>query len=327
MLKKNRFNIKNSSKEGSLIANFTTIYYAVLLVVFACVVVYILNLIMVNQMLYTIREEEIDYTLFRQMEVSQDLIGKIKGEGQPGEDQGVQDSKSIKKERKLDKVSHDYDPYDILTLYMLVYNYESLEVDKISKSNIDFLLRSLVYDESFKQLKEYYFTVFNDIEYFPILQPNYNELNVTFEDSWSAYRGYGGDREHEGTDLITRENLRGKFKVISMTSGYVEQKGWLEQGGYRIGIRSKSGGYFYYAHLDSYADKIELGDYVEAGDFIGYVGDSGYGPEGTRGKFIVHLHLGIYLDGFHGEFSVNPYFILKYLKSTRSFYTQALRSN
>lgn len=37
------------------------------------------------------------------------------------------------------------------------------------------------------------------------------------------------------------------------------------------------------------------GDQVRAGDLLGYMGDSGYGPEGTTGQFPVHLHVGIYM--------------------------------
>lgn len=58
-------------------------------------------------------------------------------------------------------------------------------------------------------------------------------------------------------------------QVVSMTDGVVEKKGWLEQGAYKIGIRSKSGAYFYYAHLESYADELEVGDFIESGDFLG----------------------------------------------------------
>ena len=42
---------------------------------------------------------------------------------------------------------------------------------------------------------------------------------------------------------------RGLFPVLSMTDGVVEKKGWLPQGGYRLGIRSDGGIYYYYAHL------------------------------------------------------------------------------
>ena len=45
------------------------------------------------------------------------------------------------------------------------------------------------------------------------------------------------------------------------------------------------------------------------------MGDSGYGEEGTVGKFDVHLHMGIYLNDEKGEeFSINSYWIMKYLE-------------
>ena len=86
----------------------------------------------------------------------------------------------------------------------------------------------------------------------------------------------------------------------------------------RIGIRSPHGAYFYYAHLYDYADGIGEGSSVKSGELLGFMGDSGYGEEGTVGKFDVHLHFGIYLDNEMGkEFSVNSYWILKYLEGKR----------
>ena len=90
-----------------------------------------------------------------------------------------------------------------------------------------------------------------------------------------------------------------------------------ELGGYRVGIRSPKGVYFYYAHLDSYAE-IEEGDPVKAGDLLGFMGDTGYSKkEGTMGMFPVHLHVGIYLIHDGEEISVNPYQPLKYLENRR----------
>ena len=67
--------------------------------------------------------------------------------------------------------------------------------------------------------------------------------------------------------------------------------------------------------MDSYA-ALEIGDKVNAGDLLGFMGDTGYGEEGTTGKFPVHLHVGIYI--YPGEeTSVNPYWILRYLENRR----------
>lgn len=115
------------------------------------------------------------------------------------------------------------------------------------------------------------------------------------------------------------KNKAGLYPVISMTDGTVTQKGWLDKGGFRIGITAPGGGYFYYAHLDSYAN-LKVGDEIKAGDLLGYMGDSGYGKEGTRGKFPVHLHIGVYIYKDKKEISVNPFYLLKYLENHKLKY-------
>ena len=160
--------------------------------------------------------------------------------------------------------------------------------------------------------------VWDDLQYFPVAESSDNSrLSVSFEDSWMFNRSYGGERGHEGTDIMPSVNEPGRFPVVSMTDGTVESKGWLELGGYRLGIRAPHGAYFYYAHLDSYSD-IEEGDTINAGDLLGFMGDTGYGTEeGTRGKFPVHLHVGIYLYQNEQEISVNPYPALSYVQDKK----------
>ena len=138
---------------------------------------------------------------------------------------------------------------------------------------------------------------------------------VGFENSWMQSRTFGGDRGHEGCDIMASENVRGIYPVYSMTDGVVENIGWLRLGGYRIGIRSPSGAYFYYAHLAEYAKDFQIGEQISAGTFLGFMGDTGYSDvEGTTGNFVVHLHMGIYLNDKNGtEFSVNSYPMLSYL--------------
>ncbi len=160
--------------------------------------------------------------------------------------------------------------------------------------------------------------VWADVKYFPVPKSSWDEdMTVSFENSWKFERIFGGKRYHEGCDIMANENKRGVYPVISMCDGVVEKKGWLTKGGYRLGIRGKSGAYFYYAHLQSYADIAE-GDTVKAGQLLGFMGDSGYGEEGTTGKFDVHLHVGIYIKTEHNEeVSVNPYPVLKYLQERK----------
>lgn len=157
-------------------------------------------------------------------------------------------------------------------------------------------------------------TLLSDVSCFPIALDGSGEAAVSYENSWGTARNYGGERRHEGVDIMTSNNIPGYFPAVSVCDGVVEKIGWLKLGGYRIGIRSEHGMYAYYAHLDSYRTGIEAGDEVRAGDILGYVGNSGYGEEGTKGKFDVHLHFGMYIDLDGQEISVNPYEILRYLE-------------
>lgn len=169
---------------------------------------------------------------------------------------------------------------------------------------------------------EYLQAVWSELCYFPIPRSSQDEKDVVFEDSWMQSRTYGGKRGHEGCDIMATQNQRGIYPVISVCDGTVEKMGWLPQGGYRLGIRSKSGAYFYYAHLSDYAENISIGKEVSAGELLAFMGDTGYSNvEGTTGNFAVHLHFGIYLTDENGlEFSVNPYAVLQYLKDSRLEY-------
>ncbi len=165
-------------------------------------------------------------------------------------------------------------------------------------------------------------TVWEELTYFPVPESSVNHKAVIrFENTWQAERNYGGKRKHEGIDLMADPDKSGYFPIVSMTDGTVEQVGWLEKGGWRIGIRSAGGNYYYYAHFHSYIKEWKNGDQVKAGEVLGYMGDTGYGPEGTTGQFPVHLHVGIYLPSEEGgERAVNPYWMLRYLESQKLSY-------
>ncbi len=157
--------------------------------------------------------------------------------------------------------------------------------------------------------------ILKDIQCFPV-EKQYISM-ISYEDSYGGERTYGGNRSHEGCDLMAGDAKRGTIPLVSMTNGVVKNVGWLKLGGYRIGILSDNGIYYYYAHLDSYAPDLKENDRVYAGQFIGMMGDTGYSEiEGTTGNFPVHLHLGIYFyDEKNREKSVNPFPFLEMLKS------------
>lgn len=170
--------------------------------------------------------------------------------------------------------------------------------------------------------------ILSELQFFPLAFQNEHRETTwktepvicNYEDSWQSPRTFGGVRRHEGTDLMTTRNERGIYPVISMTDGTLEQMGWLKLGGWRIGIRSASGTYYYYAHLESYAPDLEAGMAVHAGQLLGFAGDSGYGTEGTTGQFTVHLHVGIYIHhSTDKEEAINPYPYLKPLEQHRIY--------
>jgi hypothetical protein len=101
--------------------------------------------------------------------------------------------------------------------------------------------------------------------------------------------------------------------------------GWNTLGGYTLMLRAdysigpvQEGDLFYYAHMDREAS-LKIGSRVEAGQLIGYAGDTGQGSEITRGLFPPHLHLGWY-DTTGARASVesgamNPFPLLEWIKT------------
>lgn len=138
---------------------------------------------------------------------------------------------------------------------------------------------------------------------FPLAQNHH----YSYRGTWGASRGWGGRRIHEGTDLFASYGV----PVQSTSYGVVEVMGWNEFGGWRVGIRDHHNTYHYYAHLANYEKGIKQGDIVKPGEVIGYVGNSGYGKEGTSGKFPPHLHYGMYKYNGKTEWAFDPHPFLK----------------
>ncbi len=101
--------------------------------------------------------------------------------------------------------------------------------------------------------------------------------------TWGAPRGTG--RRHEGQDIFAPRGT----PILSATNGYIYKIGENNLGGQTVSVISKGGRIYYYAHLDRYANGIEVGDRVTTRTVLGYVGTTG-NAQGTP----PHLHFGIY---------------------------------
>ena len=144
-------------------------------------------------------------------------------------------------------------------------------------------------------------------------------------DDFGNSRSYGFKRTHLGNDLMGSIGT----PIIAVESGRIEHLGWNQYGGWRIGIRSfDSKRYYYYAHLRKnhpYAEGLEEGMTVKAGDVIGYLGMTGYSiKENVNNINVPHLHFGMQLIfdesqvDSPNEIWIDVYQIVEFLKRNRS---------
>jgi peptidoglycan LD-endopeptidase LytH len=102
-------------------------------------------------------------------------------------------------------------------------------------------------------------------------------------DTWQVARSEG--RLHQGQDLFARRGT----PIYSATEGYVVRVGENRLGGQTVSVIGAGGRIYYYAHLDSYAPGLSVGDRVTSDTVIGSVGTTG-NAQGTP----PHLHFGVY---------------------------------
>ena len=138
-------------------------------------------------------------------------------------------------------------------------------------------------------------------------------------------RSFGFQRKHLGNDLMGALGT----PIVAVEGGVVEAMGWNRYGGWRIGIRSfDNKRYYYYAHLKKdtpFAPGLEVGQTVQAGDLIGYMGRTGYSDkENVNNIETIHLHFGMQLvfdesqKECNSEIWIDVYDIVRLLSSHRS---------
>jgi len=157
-----------------------------------------------------------------------------------------------------------------------------------------------------------------------VFSPMAKGYGFSHSDDFGNPRSYGYSRPHLGHDLFGRVGA----PIIAVEGGVVEALGWNQYGGWRIGIRSYCGKrYYYYAHLMKdrpYAEGLEIGNIVAAGDVIGYLGATGYSRrENVSNIKVPHLHFGMQIifdesqkDG-RNQIWIDVYGIVRFLNKNR----------
>ena len=172
-------------------------------------------------------------------------------------------------------------------------------------------------EDGTKSLKEKY-----GLKAFLPIAKNYS---FSHYDDFGNSRSYGFKRTHLGNDLMGSIGI----PIIAVESGIIENIGWNQYGGWRIGIRSfDTKRYYYYAHLRKnhpYAEGMEEGKTIKAGDVIGYLGMTGYSiKENVNNINVPHLHFGMQLIfdesqiDSPNEIWIDVYQIIEFLKKNRS---------
>lgn len=149
--------------------------------------------------------------------------------------------------------------------------------------------------------------------YFPLKAGTYQPYVNNFSEGRAWTPNGTAERAHEGVDVFAAKGT----PIYSASDGKIVNIGWNQYGGWRLTVQVDSGTAFYYAHMSRYADGMAKGGTVKKGQLIGYVGSTGYGPEGTEGQFVPHLHFGIYKTNVSPWKAIDPYVNLTWWELTR----------
>lgn len=130
---------------------------------------------------------------------------------------------------------------------------------------------------------------------FPIAGPH------SYSDTFGAPRMFGTPYAHlhQGTDIFAASGT----PLVACERGVVTRVGTDRLGGTKLWIVGASGTRYYYAHLSGYAPNITEGLVVNAGDLVGFVGNTGNALTTPA-----HLHFEVHPDG--GP-AINPYPLLR----------------
>lgn len=135
----------------------------------------------------------------------------------------------------------------------------------------------------------------------PVAGVGSEQLHDTFTDARSE------GRAHDAIDIMAPAGT----PVIAAADGEIIKLFQSERGGTTIyQLSSDKKLIFYYAHLQRYADVIEVGKFVRQGELIAFVGDTG--NAGT-GNYHLHFSISIVADPkrYWEGTNINPYPLLR----------------
>jgi murein DD-endopeptidase MepM/ murein hydrolase activator NlpD len=119
--------------------------------------------------------------------------------------------------------------------------------------------------------------------------PVYGESS--YSDTYGGFRGDVSGGWHHGDDIFAALGT----PILAVAHGTVFSVGWNKIGGWRLWLRDDKGWEYYYAHLSAYTPLAVNGAVVNAGDVLGFVGNTG-DAQGTP----YHLHFEVHPVGLLG---------------------------
>lgn len=106
----------------------------------------------------------------------------------------------------------------------------------------------------------------------PVLKKGYHRMTLPFGNQRLSGKAY----LHKGVDLTGDTNANGGYDyILAFADGKVITAGYEEDTGYWVRIKHANGTITRYMHLKKGSIKVNVGDDVDKGQVIGYMGSTG----------------------------------------------------
>ena len=130
----------------------------------------------------------------------------------------------------------------------------------------------------------------------------------SYSDTFGAPRMFGTSYAHlhQGTDIFAAHGT----PLLACERGVLIKIGSDTLGGTKLWLVGASGTRYYYAHLSAFAEGVTEGKVVQAGDVVGFVGNTGNALTTPA-----HLHFEVHPGG--GP-AINPYPMLRMVDTAKS---------